>query len=121
MAEKVTNKVGTTITTEGIVKAMAEKTKDAEVQLSQKQAQAAITALKEVVADAIKSGQKVQITGFITLEPSYRAARQGNNIKTGEKQDIPESAALNAKAGKQLKDIAKNYSNDIMKSLKAAK
>ncbi len=121
MATNKETKVGTTITTEGIVKAIAEKTNGTEVQLSQKQAQAALAALKDVVSDAIAEGQKVQLTGFVTFEPSYRAARQGNNIKTGEKQDIPESAALNAKAGKQLKDITKGYSDKMIAALKAAK
>lgn len=120
---KVTNNVGTTFSTEDIVKAMSEKSKVAgsEFQLTQKQAADSLSLFKEAVQDALATGQKVQLTGFITIEPSYRSPRKGNNVVTGEPMDIPESVALNVKAGKSLKDTAKELDASIVKSLKASK
>lgn len=118
---KVENKVGTTFTTEDIIKAITERSKGTDTQLTQKQVADTVNLFKDVVSDALVTGQKVQMTGFITIEPSYRSARKGNNVVTGAPMDIPESVVLNVKAGKGLKDVTKNMDASIMASLKAAK
>ena len=51
--------------------------------LSKKDSEAAIKALTEVITDALKSGDKVQLVGFGTFEVSERAAREGRNPQTG--------------------------------------
>lgn len=118
---KVTNNVGTTFTTEDIIKAISEKSKTSDTPFSQKEAANAVAFLKEAVNEALATGQKVQMTGFITIEPSYRNARKGNNVVTGEPMDIPESVVLNVKAGKGLKDTAKALDKSIMSDLKGDK
>lgn len=118
---KVTNNVGTTFTTEDIIKAISEKSKTSDTPFSQKEAANAVAFLKEAVNEALATGQKVQMTGFITIEPSYRNARKGNNVVTGEPMDIPESVVLNVKAGKGLKDTAKALDKSIMSALKGDK
>ena len=118
---KIINKVGTTFTTEDIIKGISEKSKNTETALSQKDVAHTLNLLKEVVGEALATGQKIQMTGFVTIDPSYRSSRKGNNVVTGEPMDIPESAVLNVKAGKGLKDVAKAYDAEILKALKETK
>lgn len=120
-AKKPTVNVGTTCTTEEIIKGICERSKGTDSPITQKQAADTINLFKEVVSAALATGQKVQMTGFISIEPSYRSARKGNNVVTGEPMDIPESVVLNVKAGKSLKDITKTMDGAIMDALKAAK
>ena len=72
--------------------------------LSKKDSEAAIKALTEVITDALKSGDKVQLVGFGTFEVSERAAREGRNPQTGETMKIAACKAPKFKAGKALKD-----------------
>ena len=47
--------------------------------LSKKDAEAAVKAFTDVVAEALKAGDKIQLVGFGTFEVSERAAREGRN------------------------------------------
>ena len=79
----------------------------AEADLSKADAGRAIDALfgtSGVIAKALKSGGKVQITGFGTFQAKQRAARTGRNPKTGESISIAASVAPGFKAGQGLKD-----------------
>ena len=83
-----------------LVSAIADKTS-----LSKKDAEAAIKAFTEVVAEELKKGEKIQLVGFGTFEVSHRAARTGRNPQTNKEIKIPASKAPKFKAGKALKDI----------------
>jgi DNA-binding protein HU-beta len=83
-----------------LVSAMAEKT-----ELSKKDAEAALKAFTDVVAEELKKGEKIQLVGFGTFEVSERAARTGRNPQTGAEMTIPASKAPKFKAGKALKDM----------------
>ena len=82
-----------------LVAAMAEQ-----AGLSKKDAEAALKAFTDVVANELKEGGKVQLVGFGTFEVSERAAREGRNPQTGETMTIAASKAPKFKAGKALKD-----------------
>jgi DNA-binding protein HU-beta len=82
-----------------LVSAMADKTG-----LSKKDAEAALKAFTDVVAEELKKGEKIQLVGFGTFEISERAARTGRNPQTGNEMTIPASKAPKFKAGKALKD-----------------
>ena len=82
-----------------LVAAMAEK-----AQLSKKEAEAALKAFTDVVAEELKKGEKIQLVGFGTFEVSERAARTGRNPQTGAEMTIAASKAPKFKAGKALKD-----------------
>lgn len=82
-----------------LVAAMAEKS-----QLSKKDAEAALKAFTDVVAEELKKGEKIQLVGFGTFEVSERAARTGRNPQTGAEMTIAASKAPKFKAGKALKD-----------------
>ena len=72
--------------------------------LSKKDAEKALKAFTDVVAEELKKGEKIQLVGFGTFEVAERAAREGRNPQTGKTMSIPASKAPKFKAGKALKD-----------------
>ena len=82
-----------------LIVAMAEK-----AELSKKDAEKALKAFTEVVADELKKGENIQLVGFGTFEVSERAAREGRNPQTGKSMKIAACKAPKFKAGKALKD-----------------
>ena len=72
--------------------------------LSKKDAEKALKAFTDVVAEELKKDGKVQLVGFGTFEVSKRAAREGRKPQTGKTMSIPASKAPKFKAGKALKD-----------------
>ncbi len=83
-----------------LVAAMSEKT-----ELSKKDAEKALKAFTDVVAEELKKGEKIQLVGFGTFEVSERAARTGRNPHSGDPIEIAASKAPKFKAGKALKDM----------------
>ena len=82
-----------------LVAAMAEKT-----ELSKKDAEAALKAFTDVVAEELKKGEKIALVGFGTFEVRERAARTGINPQTKQTIKIAASKSPVFKAGKALKD-----------------
>ena len=74
-------------------------------EISKKDAEKALKAFTDVVADELVKGEKVQLVGFGTFEVSERAAREGRNPKSGEPMRIQASKSPKFKAGKALKDM----------------
>ncbi|MCR4653950.1 MAG: HU family DNA-binding protein [Eubacterium sp.] len=85
-----------------LIAAISEQT-----DLTKKQSEEALKAFVDVVADALKKGDKVQLVGFGTFEVSERAARTGRNPRTNETIEIAASKTPKFKAGKALKDLIK--------------
>ena len=83
-----------------LVAAIAES-----AELSKKDAEKALKAFVDVVADELKKGEKIQLVGFGTFEVAERAAREGRNPLTGASMKIAASKAPKFKAGKALKDM----------------
>lgn len=83
-----------------LVSAMAAK-----ADISKKDAEAALKAFTDVVAEELKKGEKISLVGFGTFEVAERAARTGRNPQTGAEMKIAASKAPKFKAGKALKDI----------------
>ena len=75
-----------------------------EADLTKKDAEAAVNAVTNIITDALKAGDKVQLVGFGTFETRERAARTGKNPRTGEAIEIAASKVPAFKAGKALKD-----------------
>lgn len=75
--------------------------------ISRKDADAAVTALTEVIIETLQKGDKVQIVGFGTFEPRRRAARTGINPQTKEMIEIQETTVPAFKAGKAFRDAIK--------------
>ena len=82
-----------------LIAAVAEK-----AELSEKDAEAAVTATIDAITEALVREEKVQLVGFGSFEIKSRAERVGRNPKTKETIQIPASKAPVFKAGKALKD-----------------
>ena len=72
--------------------------------LSKKDAEKALKAFTDVVADELKKDGKVQLVGFGTFEVRARAARTGINPRTKKKIKIPATKVPAFKAGRSLKE-----------------
>ena len=72
--------------------------------LPKKEADAAVTALVEVITQALKEGDKVQLVGFGTFELRKRSARITRNPRTQEPMELSATVVPVFKAGKILKD-----------------
>ena len=83
-----------------LVAAIAEKS-----ELSKKDAEKALKAFTDVVAEELKKGEQIQLVRFGTFKVSERAAREGRNPQTGETMEIKASKTPKFKAGKALKDM----------------
>ena len=75
--------------------------------LTAKAAKDAVNAVFDVIADALKRGEKVVVTGFGTFVVRKRAARKGRNPQTGEEITIPATKTPGFTAGKALKRAVK--------------
>jgi len=82
-----------------LIAAVAEK-----AGLSKKDAEKALNATIDTIADALAAGDKVQLVGFGGFETKKREARMGRNPRTKETIQIPASCVPVFKAGKALKD-----------------
>ena len=67
-------------------------------------AQRYFEAFEEVITEALKGGEEVQITGFGKFYVQERKAREGTNPQTGKKMQIPASKSPAFSAGSALKD-----------------
>ena len=83
-----------------LVAAISEKTGT-----SKKSTETSLNAFVEIITEALKKDEKVQLVGFGSFEVRKRAARKGRNPQTKEEIKIPASKAPVFKAGKALKDI----------------
>ena len=73
--------------------------------LTKKDTERAINAALDAITASLRSGGKVQISGFGTFEVKEREARIGRNPHTKEAIDIPATSVPVFKASKALKDI----------------
>ena len=81
-----------------LIAAVAEK-----ANLTKKDAEKAVNATLDAIADGLKKDGKVQLVGFGTFEVRDRAERTGLNPATGETITIAASKVPAFKAGKGLK------------------
>jgi DNA-binding protein HU-beta len=89
-----------------LVQALSSKT-----ELSRSDAQTAVDALFNpedgLIMQALKAGDKVQITGFGTFETRQRKARTGRNPRTGTEIRIGPTISASFRPGKALKDAVR--------------
>lgn len=75
--------------------------------ISKKDAEKAVAAFIDTVAEELKKDGKIQLVGFGTFEVRKRAARTGRNPQTGATIKVPASKNPVFKAGKALKEAVK--------------
>ena len=68
------------------------------------EAQRHFEAFEEIVAETLKEGGEVQITGFGKFYVQERKAREGTNPQTGKKMQIPASKSPAFSAGSGFKE-----------------
>ncbi len=92
------------------VKAVAEKTGYTQVDDAK-----VIDALEDFVHETVAAGEKVQLTGFITVKPVYRAPRKGYDPIKLQAMEIAESVGVSVKAGEKLRKSVEGLSVDSVR------
>ncbi|MDN5727094.1 HU family DNA-binding protein [Propionibacteriaceae bacterium Y1685] len=72
-------------------------------ELSQADAERALTAVFGAITDGVAKGDKVAVPGFGTFEKRDRAERTGRNPRTGEEMTIAATSVPGFKAATQFK------------------
>lgn len=111
--------VGTVAGVGDITKLMSELSADSKRPFSRTEAVAALKLLESAIIESLKKGQKVQLTSFISIMPTYRTARKANNVLTGVPLDIPEGVTFTIKSGSALKAVSKGFSTETIQDIKA--
>ena len=81
-----------------LVAAIAER-----ASLTKAQADAALSAIQDVMVESLAKGEAVKVTGLLSVERVDRAARTGRNPRTGEEIAIPAGYGVKISAGSALK------------------
>ncbi len=84
------------------IKAVSERTG-----VSQKETKQAIDAALDIIAEQLKAGEKVTLTGFGTFEVRQRQEREGVNPQTRAKITIPATMTPGFSASSTLKEMVK--------------
>lgn len=72
--------------------------------MTKKDAELALKAVTDAIAEAVASGEKVQVTGFGSFDVKAREARVGRNPKTGEPVEIAASKRVVFTPAQTLKE-----------------
>lgn len=76
--------------------------------VSKSDAEKVMKAFEEIAQQVVaKGGEKLTLTGFMSIEQVQRKARTGRNPQTGATIQVPASSAVKLTAGATLKDVAK--------------
>lgn len=81
-----------------VIEAIAKKTDMPMAQVSRM-----LDAQWEVIGNALRNGEGVQITGYATFTTVQRKPRVGRNPHTGEAIQIPSRKVVQVKPGSKLK------------------
>ena len=82
---------------------LARMSRDGGITLAQ--AQKAFASLIRGMRESLKTGKKINLSGFGSFEVKVREARKGRNPKTGAAVDIPAKRVAYFKPGKELKEL----------------
>jgi DNA-binding protein HU-beta len=64
----------------------------------------ALDSFMSAVTEALRKGEKVELTGFGSFSTTNRPAREGRNPRTGETIQIKAARVAKFKVGKSLKE-----------------
>lgn len=82
-----------------LIEAIASK-----VNVKKKEAETVVNGFIEVVTEALKNGEDVQVTGFGSFKVKERAAHEGRNPRTKETMLFPASKKASFSPSKALKE-----------------
>ena len=63
-----------------------------------------VDALQEELVDAITRGEKVAVSGLLTVERTQRSARTGRNPRTGAHVSVDKKSVPFFKTGKEMRE-----------------
>lgn len=72
--------------------------------VTKKDADVVLTAMLDVITEAVATGDKVTLVGFGTFEARERQAREGRNPSTGQPIKIPATRVPAFSAGKLFRE-----------------
>jgi len=73
-------------------------------QLTQEDADSAVTAILDSMNNALARGHRIEIRGFGSFTVAHRAPRLGRNPRNGAAVEIPERRIPHFKVGKALRE-----------------
>jgi len=82
-----------------LIESMAKR-----AELPRQKAEEIVNGFLDDIVAALKSGDKINVSGFGTFSVTERRGRAGRNPKTGEAIEIAPSKVAKFKAGKILKE-----------------
>ena len=82
-----------------LINVIAEK-----AHLQHKQAELVVNMVFDMMSDALKKDDRIEIRGFGSFDLNYRPPRVGRNPKSGEKVRVPEKYVPHFKAGKEMRE-----------------
>jgi len=74
----------------------------AKTEMAKAQAEAAVDSVFEMIGEALRANERVDVRGFGSFTVKDRKERQGRNPRTGESITIPAKRDANFKPGKEL-------------------
>ncbi|HKI74014.1 MAG TPA: integration host factor subunit beta [Pseudomonadales bacterium] len=83
---------------------LIEKIATIQSQLSAKDVELAVKMILDHMAEALSTGERIEIRGFGSFSLHYRAPRLGRNPKTGEKVELDGKYVPHFKPGKEMRD-----------------
>ena len=83
---------------------LVEKVSD-RIDLTKKETERIVNLVFGSIADALSTGEKVELRGFGSFRVRNRESRDGRNPKTGTTVHIPAKKVPFFKAGKELREI----------------
>jgi integration host factor subunit beta len=83
---------------------LVEKIMEVNGILNRKESELVVNIIFDSMADALKSGDKVEIRGFGSFTIREREAREARNPKSGEVVKIPAKKTPFFKTGKELRE-----------------
>jgi len=91
-----------------LIEIIAQKQKH----LSYKDIEYAVKTMIEQMAQALSSGERIEIRGFGSFSLHYRPPRMGRNPKTGDPVPLQGKHVPHFKPGKELRERVNNYKAD---------
>jgi integration host factor subunit beta len=82
-------------------------------QLTQKDAEAAVSAILDTMNSALVRGHRIEIRGFGSFTVIHRAPRLGRNPRSGAAVDIPKRRAPHFKVGKALREAVDSPAKNV--------
>jgi integration host factor beta subunit len=99
--------LGAVMTKSGLIESVAEKTPH----ISKRDTEIVVNTIFESMAQALKTGDRIEIRGFGSFQVKIREAREGRNPKTGEPVHISAKRTPFFKVGKELKEMVDGQGN----------